>query len=138
MRIPILSEYEEEKTILNLEQRPQMTTKVFTKSFDARSVQKILTSIYHDTLHLRSNTLGHLAYIYAMIRNPFLFDNIVKKYTNLNNNVVTNFNITNFLYKYPAKNNVNSFYSSGKTVKHSFIMQKALTYFNNFDNNFKY
>lgn len=137
MRIPILSEYEEEKTVLNLEQRPQMTTKVFTKSFDARSVQKILMSIYSDTLNLKPNTSGSLAYIYAMIRNPFLFDNITKKFTSLNYKLASDFNMINFVYKYPAKYNVNSFYSSGKTVKHSFIMQRALTFFNNFDTNFR-
>jgi NADH dehydrogenase/NADH:ubiquinone oxidoreductase subunit G len=137
MRIPILSEYEEEKTVLNLEQRPQMTTKVFTKSFDARSVQKILMSIYSDTLNLKPNTQGSLAYIYAMIRNPFLFDNIAKQFTLLNYKIAVSFNMVNFLYKYPAKYNVNSFYSSGKTVKHSFIMQRSLSFFNNFDTNFK-
>lgn len=137
MRIPILSEYEEEKTVLNLEQRPQMTTKVFTKSFDARSVQKILMSIYSDTLNLKPNTSGSLAYIYAMIRNPFLFDNITKQFTSLNYKLASGFNMINFVYKYPAKYNVNSFYSSGKTVKHSFIMQRALTFFNNFDTNFR-
>jgi hypothetical protein len=136
MRIPILSEYEEEKIILNLEQRPQMTTRVFTKSFDARSVEKIIKSIYCNTS--KSNTLGHLTYLYSMIKNPFLFDNIIKKYTNLNNNIVPLFNIYNYIYKYPAKNNLNSFYSSGKVVKHSFIMQRAFTYFNTFDTNFKF
>ncbi len=136
-KIPILSEYEEERTVLNLEQRPQITTKVFTKSFDARSVQKLLKAIYSETLNIKSNTSGSLAYIYAIAKNPFLFDNLTTQFTLLNYKLAVGFNMINFIYKYPAKYNVNSFYSSSKTVKHSFIMQRALKFFNNFDINFR-
>jgi len=45
---PILTEYEEEKCIINLEQRPQKTKISFKTFFDARSLKKTLLSIFEN------------------------------------------------------------------------------------------
>lgn len=133
--VPILSEFEDERILLNLEQRPQKTSQVFSSFFDSRSVRKILHSIFEKNINgLENNILTHSEFLNEIIENPTLFDNINKNFSALfyiNNKTI------NYLYKYPTKSNIEDFYCSNKTTKNSKVMQQSSQYLRKLSSNFK-
>lgn len=123
--IPILSEFEEDRVLLNLEQRPQKTKKSFLRFFEARSFKKIIYSIFDRSfISLKmKNPEYNSRFIYEIVKKPWLFQNR----TNLFSYLCYKLNSKNvdFVYKYPVKPNLEDFYCSNKTSKNSLIMQKS-------------
>lgn len=109
MAVPILSEHEEERIFLNLEQRPQKTGKVFDKYFDSRAVTKILRSIFvneiakvknllsNNNAFLKNSTI-YLDFLLEITNNSWLFD-FKKSYSFLNYKKECINNSTNFFKK---------------------------------------
>lgn len=119
--VPILSEFEEERTFLNLEQRPQKTNKTFSSYFDARNLNIILVSIF-ENLKFKDKMNNHENFLNEIVKNYWLFNEINKIYTNLsykNNNFIKHIEQ---LSKYPTKSNLEDFYCSNKTTKNSINM----------------
>lgn len=129
--VPLLSEFEEKRIFLNLEQRPQKTYEIFTRFFDARAVEKILFSLfqrysfYTNSSSFKVTTLlqnNFHDFIYEILKIPSLFDSIDNVYTYLIHD--KNFDI-NYVYKLPTKPNLEDFYCSNKWTKNSNVMQQS-------------
>lgn len=131
--VPILSEFEEERIVLNLEQRPQKTYKTFSSFFDARNAKNILNSIF-----IENNSKKNLSseFLYEIVENSSLFDDINRKYTSLFYNNKDLFNKTKYLYKYPAKSNIEDFYCTNKSTKNSKVMQQSSQYLRKLSSNY--
>lgn len=124
--LPILSEYEENKSYLNLEQRLQQTKYTFKKYYDARSLKKLFLTILDEYLpYYTSKDLRSTSFCFEMIDNTSLYNNIVKKFQYL---TLKDENKINFASKYPHKALVNNYFSSTKKLKYSVIMRKSASY----------
>lgn len=122
--VPILSEFEDEKIVINLEQRPQKTYKTFSSFFDARSTKDILNSLFISKSPSKNQSFSN--FITEIIEKATLFDNLDKKFTTLFfGNLSTE---TKYLYKYPVKSNIEDFYCTNKSTKNSKIMQQSSQY----------
>jgi len=131
--VPLLSEFEEKRILINLEQRPQKTNEIFTRFFDARPIERIFSSLFKKLLNydtysnlktIQGEKYNNYVYnfIYELVKYPFLFETMENVYTH-----VTYENIfhVNYVYKYPTKSNLEDFYCSNKWTKNSNIMQQS-------------
>lgn len=121
MVVPILSEFEEEKVFLNLEQRPQKTNRTFSSYFDARSLNNILTSTF-ENFKMQNKNNNHWNFLNEIIENYWLFDEINKIYGTLNYKSINFFKHIEQLSKYPTKSNLEDFYCSNKSTRNSINM----------------
>lgn len=122
--IPIFSDYEDEKVLINLEQRPQKLNNTFKKYFDSRSLKRILNSIF--SIDDKKNDVifssNYLTFINEIIKNPWIFDKLENNYALLSLNKIKNIN---YLLKYPTKYLITNFFTSSKVLKHSTIMSES-------------
>lgn len=114
--IPINSEYEEEKFYLNLEGRPQKTSKIFNPLKDSRSLKVIIEVIARKSLHLSS----YLCCFLDSLDNPSLFTSSKSIFLNLRN-----MHFAGILSRYPVKPLIEDFYLSNKISKNSYVMTKS-------------
>lgn len=119
--VPILSEFEEERTYINLEQRPQKTNKTFSSYFDSKSLNSILTSTF-ENFKMKTKINNHWSFINEIIINYWLFDEINKIYATLNYKSINFLKHIQQLSKYPTKSNLEDFYCSNKYTKNSINM----------------
>lgn len=133
--VPILSEFEDERIYLNLEQRPQKTYKIFNSFFDSRSVKTILSSVFENNTVDLDNL--HSKFLHEMIENPLLFDGLNINFSFLCYEDKKSFNNINYLYKYPTKSSIEDFYCSNKSTKNSKIMQQSSQYLRRISSNFR-
>ena len=117
--LPVFSPFEEEKYVLNIEQRPQKGLKVFNGLGNARSLNKILTLLVKEE---RKNNF--LFYLEEICSKNFLFDKI--NYFSLKFIVEKNyFQPYNYVSKLPLKSIFEDFYLSNKYTKKSLTMLKC-------------
>jgi NADH-quinone oxidoreductase chain G len=117
--IPILSEFEEEKIFINLEQRPQKTIKSLSGIADARSFKLLIKSLISQKNSLVSKFNNEL------LKSPDKFNKMSTKLTNnslLYHKYLFQYNT---LQLYPLKSNLEDFYSSNKATKNSAIMSQC-------------
>jgi len=133
--VPVLSEFEDERIYLNLEQRPQKTYKIFNSFFDSRNIKTILLSAFENN-NIDNNSL-HSKFLYEMIENPLLFDGLNNNFSFLCYGDKKSYNTINYLYKYPTKSNIEDFYCSNKSTKNSKIMQQSSQYLRRISSNFR-
>lgn len=134
--IPTLTENEEEKVFLNLEQRPQKTRKSFAKFGDARNITDIFSSFYYKDIQPWRKGYLHLAYIFSLSRNPYLFDKLTRIYSSLSYNSKNYDTGVDFLYKYPTKFHIENLYAVGKFAKNSTVIKETLLTTISIDKNF--
>jgi len=133
--IPLLSEFEDDRVVLNLEQRPLKINKTFLKYFDARSVKKVIYSVFNRSfinLNMK-NSYFYLKFLFEMVKTPELFANRINNFSFL---IYKNFTNINFLYHYPVKATLEDFHCGSKTSKNSIIMQKSSQTLRKLSNNF--
>jgi len=130
--VPILSEFEDERIVLNLEQRPQKTTKIFDAFGDCRNLKIILSSIFqsqNDNL-VKKNSANFSDFINNIVKFPALFESMDKKYISFFAPKKEQKQLR-FLYKYPTKSNLEDFYCSNKSTKNSSIMLESSQFLRN-------
>jgi NADH-quinone oxidoreductase chain G len=119
--VPILSEFEDERIFLNLEQRPQKTNKTFSSYFDARSLNSILISAF-ENFKMKNKINNHWNFLNEIVENYWLFDEINKIYGTLNYKTINFLKNIEQLSKYPTKSNLEDFYCSNKATRNSINM----------------
>lgn len=127
--VPLLSEFEEKRIFMNLEQRPQQTYEIFTRFFDARPIKRVFSSLFSDLLFEKDfynfkieedNTF--YGFIYEITKNPLLFESLENIFTHI---AYEDYFFVNYVYKYPTKSNLEDFYCSNKWTRNSNIMQQS-------------
>jgi len=136
MLVPLLSEFEDERIVLNCEHRAQKTTKIFESFGDCRNIKQILVSIFNNISISRKQPTKFYDFIYNTIENPRIFDMMEKKYIKLFNFAGNN-TFSSSLSKYPIKNLLEDFYCSTNYTKNSITMLQSTTYLRNSSHNFK-
>lgn len=112
--VPALSHFEDQRILLNLEQRPLITNKTYSSYYDARSIANTLRSITHSKV---IRTRKHISFIWKMIHKPYLFDKNYKYFIYLGQ--VSDYVKKSKLMKYPTKSNLMDFYCSNRITKSS-------------------
>ena len=126
--LPLFSEYEEEKLLLNLEQRPQKSFKIINGIGNARSFIKLLN--YYMTKEISS---PYLNFLIETVSNPLKFNKIKKFSLNFFNSFGRN---KEFISLFPIKASFEDFYRSNKFTKKSLIMSKCSQELRKNSNNF--
>jgi len=118
--LPTLTEYEEEKIFLNLEQRPQKTMKTVSNISNSRSLSDTFNLVLMD-----AKALTYQSYLLEILRDSFLYSNLKKKFTN--HEILTGkfCNKINLVSTYPLKSNNEDFYLTTKVGKNSLIMNEC-------------
>jgi len=132
MLVPILSEFEDERLVLNLEQRPQKTTKIFDSFGDCRNLKRIMSSIFQ----MKNNPSNCTTFMQNILEQPSLFNAMIKKFIFLYN-TKKYVKVLRHLYKYPTKPSLEDFYLSNKVTKNSSIMLESSQYLQKLTNNFE-
>lgn len=113
--LPSLSNFEDERILLNMEQRPMRTNKTYSSYYDARSIKNTLNSLLKIE---KTYYLKHISFLYRIINNPHFFDKNYKYFISLGK-PLENYFKKNKIMKYPFKSNLIDFYCSSKTTKNS-------------------
>lgn len=124
MILPLLTEFEEERFLLNLEGRPQKTQKVFNGFFDGRSFRSVLSASFQlEGVHTSHNSLNFLK---EYISCPNSFDSGNKKFT-FKSSISFNNNLSCSLYVKKSMNKllVEDFYLMNKSTRNSIVMNEA-------------
>jgi len=118
--VPLASFLEDEKIILNLEQRPQKVLKILPPLGDARPLSQFVYALLNIN---SSNTKlnSSFNFIFELVEklnlfntyNSFLLKFILKKNSN------------SIVSLYPIKSSLEDFYRSNKTTKNSIVMSKC-------------
>lgn len=114
--VPIASEFEEEKLLLNLESRPQKTLKTLSNVGNSRNLNSLLMFLNGTT---KSNFHSFLSEINSK---PLLFDKFNNYFLNSVQFIDFKFKNINYLNLYPVKSSLEDFYLSNKTSKNSLTM----------------
>jgi NADH-quinone oxidoreductase chain G len=117
--VPIASEFEEEKLLLNLESRPQKTLKTLLNVGNSRNLNSLLLFLNGTT---KSNFYSFLSEISSK---PLLFDKFNNHFLNSIQFIDFKFKNINYLNLYPIKSSLEDFYLSNKTSKNSLTMIKC-------------
>jgi NADH dehydrogenase/NADH:ubiquinone oxidoreductase subunit G len=126
--VPILSEFEDERVVLNTEHRPQKTYKTFDSFFDGRRLQNVLESLFEK----KGADNKYSSFITEIVEAPSLFDTLYVSYSSL-------FFLDNSfkqVSKYPVKSNLEDFYCSTKFTKNSKVMLQSSQYLRRKSSNF--
>lgn len=125
--LPVYGVFEEEDLYLNLEQRPQLSKKIFKGLEESRSISSIFLAltntkhIIHPNNNLYSEGLTELAKNYELFeKNKKTFFN--KKILTFESNLQTNLS---FIRNYPIKSDTEDFYLTGVYTKNSNVMQNC-------------
>lgn len=113
--LPALSHFEEERILLNLEQRPIKTSKAYCSFYDARSIKNTSNCLFN--LQKKSGQ-KHYSFLFKFLTNLKIFDEY-SLYLNFVGKPKENFYKKSKLMKYPIKNNLIDFYCSNKITKNS-------------------
>jgi NADH-quinone oxidoreductase subunit G len=130
--IPLISEFEEEKIFINLEEKFQSTNKIIQNTNYARSFIAFI-----NLLLLSKNTFTYtFKYSRNIIENNVLFKNFKPIYSN--SQLLQNpFILSSLLFSnYPIKSTLVDFYCSNKMTKNSLTMINCSIEFRNLYNNF--
>lgn len=123
--VPILSEFEEDRVFLNLEQRPQRVKRAFNSFFDARNLNSVLISIFENFSFkdFNSKVSKHWEFLNEIIGSFWLFDKIQRVYSTMHFKTINLW--VDQLSKYPTKSNLEDFYCSTKATKNSLNMLQS-------------
>jgi hypothetical protein len=134
---PTLTEFEEERTIINLEGRPQRTQKIFDSFFNGRSLLDILTSSFFNSSNATTlKEASAFGYLTESVQNPTVFDSLKK--SNFVCSVSSQLDTTlGFISKYPNKMLVEDFYCSNKASRNSKAMLQSSQELRKFSSNFE-
>jgi NADH-quinone oxidoreductase subunit G len=119
--LPVLNNFEQENTFMNLEQRPQKTLKTLSGVGDSRETSKILKAIYPEV----NTTLNSFNFISELVSKPEQFKKINKSFTKNNLLEVYSMKSINYLNSYPLKASLRDFYRFNKSTKNSLTMAKC-------------
>ena len=117
--LPLLSEFEEEKTVLNLEQRPQFCLKVLNGIGNTRSFVTLINFFIDKNIHN-----DFISYINEIKVSPLKFNKTIFFSVKFLTDTLC-FNIRNVISLFPIKSSFEDFYRSNKYTKKSLIMSKC-------------
>lgn len=129
--IPCLSHFEDQRILLNLEQRPLITNRTYSSYYDARSLANTLRTITKSKV---VRTIRHFSFFWKIIYKPSSFDKNYKYFIFLGQN--KNYVKKTKVMKYPTKSNLMDFYCSNKITKSSPNMIASSLALRNITNNF--
>jgi len=118
--LPTLSNFEQENTFMNLEQRPQKTLKTLSGIGDSRETSKILKAIYPEISKNFS-----FDFVSEIVKKPEQFKKIKNNFTRSNLLDIDSMKSINYLNFYPLKPSLNDFYTFDKSSKNSLTMAKC-------------
>jgi NADH dehydrogenase/NADH:ubiquinone oxidoreductase subunit G len=136
MIIPTLTNFEDDKIIVNLEQRPQKTKKIFNEFFDARSIKNIIGAFLiptHKQVDIKSTFLNYFSEI---ISYPEKFEYFKTTYLSTKDYVYNVQFTKDIIKRYPLKSTIEDFYCSTKFTKNSFAMIQCSQYKRIYETNF--
>ena len=125
--IPTSSEFEEEKIFLNMEQRPQKTSKFFKLKTSVKTLKSVFQFLTKSIFNVENNSLTFLNSTFELIGDPFKFQKISKKFSNSIVQLAINSTLLT-VSSYPFKNQIEDFYFTGLNSKNSKVMQKCSTF----------
>lgn len=125
--IPTSSEFEEEKIFLNMEQRPQKTSKIFNLKTSVKTLKSIFQFLTKSIFNIENNRILFLSSTFELMNNPFIFKNFSKNFSNsiLQASIKSPKLTISF---YPFKNLIEDFYFTDLNSKNSNVMQKCSTF----------
>lgn len=135
MLVPTLSEFEDERIVLNLEHRAQKTSKTFDSFGDARNLKQLLISLFNNIEVKSENNIKFYNFVQNIVENGNLFEKTSKKNIQLFNNK-ENIIFNACLSKYPIKSSIEDFYCSTNYTKNSPTMLNSTNYLRSVTNNF--
>jgi len=130
--IPTSSEFESEKTFINLEGRAQKTLKTLNSLNDIRFIKNIIHTLYPQVYIGKENK-----FLDEIIEQPIKFkktNNFFSKKNIFNNEYLK---ALNYVYTYPIKSTLENFYQSNNSTKNSITMSKCSQWVKRNFNNFK-
>jgi len=130
--IPTLSEFEENAIFLNLEGRPQKTSRCFPKFYDSRSSKTVFYGIFNRVNRYRA----YSRFFYEMVEKPYFFDQIQKTFSSLYLNTESTIEKCTFLLNFPTKLTIQDSFLSNRMTKYSRIMQESSIHFRQRSSNF--
>ena len=130
--LPVSHDFEQEKTFMNLEQRPQKALKTLPGIGDSRETSEILKAIYPDVI----TNFNSFNVISELTNKPELFKKINKSFTKFNILEVDSMKAINYLNSYPLKPSLKDFYRLNKSTKNSLTMAKCSQETRKSSNNF--
>ncbi len=119
--IPTLTSFETEEIFLNLEEKPQKTSKTFSTFFNAQSVKNIFRSVFdvnEKDISNKVNSLNYLLEIFTSKTKGTTLNKILTSKEDLNSNIVQ-------VSNYPIKSNIEDFYLSNNFTKNSLVMNQC-------------
>jgi len=117
--IPLQTEFEEEKIIINLEEKIQITNKIISSIGNTRSFSKFINFFFNSKNNVLKNALN---YNFNILENSKLFNSIqplFSGYKLLNNKFIQNHQI---ISNYLIKSCLGEFYCSNKMTRNSLNM----------------
>lgn len=138
MILPVLTEFEDEKVVMNLEHRPQKTERIFKGFSNVYSIKDALMSGFDVSKFCLSYKEKHINFINEFISSSYLFENFVFKFTSY---VGQEFYCKNYISFWYISDSINKlpiedFYLSIKSGKNSLNMAKASYSLYNHSKNF--
>jgi NADH-quinone oxidoreductase subunit G len=118
--VPLLSFYESENIICNLEDRPQKTQRFLTKKTEARTLRNLLVNLDKAGRLKTPEEYSAYSFLLEIIAAPALFDNFVSIFEKVKS--LSNVDQKEKLNNYPLKPILSDFYRSNRIVKNSKIM----------------
>lgn len=115
--VPVLSHFEDQRILLNLEQRVLITNKTYSSYYDARNLANTLRTI---TKSKYSRTIKHNSVFWKFINNALCVDKNYKYFIFLGQ--IKNYVKKSRFMKYPTKGNLMDFYCSNRITKSSVNM----------------
>lgn len=134
MILPLLTEFEEERTLLNLEHRPQKTQKTFNGFFDGRSLKSVLCASFQ--VDGSKKTSRYAAFLTEILDTPSIFDTFNRKFSFIAGSYLYGVSSPFFVKKSINKLSVEDFYLTNKLTKNSFAMQESSKVLHEASNNF--
>lgn len=141
--IPVLNNMEEKNIFINLEQRPNETTSLFTKINNSKSTKFILKYILKllcqriKSPKNKYNKYKNLDFLDEILINSYLFKRIYPKMSIFFNNVVNTQNIKYFLFSnYSIKSIAEDFFLINTFCKNSLTMSKFSLNYRRLNKNF--
>ena len=123
MILPLLTEFEEERVLVNLEHRVQKTNKTFSSFFEGRSIINVLSAGFQIDKHLRKSE--YLGFVEEILETPEIFDGFNRRFIFLTGRYLYNTNSACFVRKSINKLAVEDFYLTNKSTKNSVTMNSS-------------
>ena len=123
--VPVFTGYEDENVYINIDQKVQKTSKIIPMFYYARSLKKIVSTIFSIQSKVFTNT-QYLKHYKDFLNNSYLLQQTILNLDNEMNMFLDLASSKNFLIKkYPLKTLFEDYYRSNNTTINSIIMKEC-------------